>query len=170
MWRLLEDWNGLAADVRMRRLTKIGNAFDEAMLLAGHILRPRIPLPAPAKKNNRRTREPKGRLDIPAVLNGSPGAKLVHYHLFKNAGTSVDEMLRQNFGSQWIEREFEGPHNRPNTDAVAQFLNERPDIIALSSHTAPAIRSASTAPPPRCSPSSSAPGTATRDGRPSRVA
>src|SRR5205823_762956 len=43
MWRLLEDWNGLAADVRMRRLTEIGNAYDEAMLLAGHILRPRIP-------------------------------------------------------------------------------------------------------------------------------
>ena len=31
-----------------------------------------------------------------------------HYHLFKNAGTSVDEMLKASFGPAWVTREFQG--------------------------------------------------------------
>jgi len=37
------------------------------------------------------------------VINEAPGARsrrgvIIHYHLFKNAGTSVDAILRRNFG------------------------------------------------------------------------
>ncbi|WP_299323397.1 sulfotransferase family 2 domain-containing protein [Parasphingopyxis sp.] len=61
---------------------------------------------------------------------------LLHYHLFKNAGTSVDAMLKANFGEAWVEQEFETRGSESNCDAVRQFLVERPHIKALSSHTA----------------------------------
>jgi len=32
---------------------------------------------------------------------------LIHYHLFKNAGTSLDAVLKENFGDKWITREFD---------------------------------------------------------------
>ncbi len=62
---------------------------------------------------------------------------IVHYHLFKNAGTSVDDMLRQNFGRQWAEQEFPGSGaRRSNVAAVTDYLREHPALVALSSHTA----------------------------------
>lgn len=61
---------------------------------------------------------------------------IVHYHLFKNAGTSVDAMLRANFGDAWFEQEFEIANGTTNADRVAQFIIERPELRVLSSHTA----------------------------------
>ena len=61
---------------------------------------------------------------------------ILHYHLFKNAGTSVDAMLRRNFGKRWEEREF-GPRGRhSNVQDVSDYLETRPDLLAFSSHTA----------------------------------
>ena len=63
---------------------------------------------------------------------------ILHYHLFKNAGTSVDAMLKRNFGDRWDHAEF-GPPPRgrnSNVDDVAAHLAARPDLIAFSSHTA----------------------------------
>lgn len=135
LWNLLEAWNGLPADLRARRLTEISTSYDEAMLFAGPILRPRMP-PTAAKKVGTGTRDAKEQIPAPVILSKTPAAKIIHYHLFKNAGSSVDEMLKQNFGSRWIEQEFGGPHNRSNAAEVAEFLKGRPNIIALSSHTA----------------------------------
>lgn len=61
---------------------------------------------------------------------------ILHYHLFKNAGTSVDAMLAANFGDRWIEHEFEIVPRQSNSDAVRDFLIANPGIAALSSHTA----------------------------------
>ena len=61
---------------------------------------------------------------------------ILHYHLFKNAGTSVDAMLSANFGSRWTEREFAITPRATNAEAVRDFLIARPDLAALSSHTA----------------------------------
>jgi hypothetical protein len=64
-------------------------------------------------------------------------ALIIHYHLFKNAGTSTDEMLKQNFGIRWGQHEFAGAGaKRSNVDAVAKYLREHPQLDALSSHTA----------------------------------
>jgi hypothetical protein len=83
----------------------------------------------------------------PGAPNGSesPGPTLhasaaqrpviLHYHLFKNAGTSVDELLRQNFGSNWAAQEFGGTR-RDNAAAVADFIRNNPRLCAISSHTA----------------------------------
>lgn len=58
---------------------------------------------------------------------------ILHYHLFKNAGTSLDAILQRNFPGRWVTREFQGPHNR---DAVAGWIADNPDAVAFSSHTA----------------------------------
>jgi hypothetical protein len=60
-------------------------------------------------------------------------AVILHYHFFKNAGTSVDEILQQNFPGQWINAEFDGMDNR---DAVGQWIGAHPEAVAFSSHTA----------------------------------
>lgn len=65
-----------------------------------------------------------------------PRTVLLHYHLFKNAGTSLDQVLQRNFGSQWVTREFE--RRRPphlHRQDLIQWLKDQPKAIAFSSHT-----------------------------------
>ncbi len=64
---------------------------------------------------------------------------VVHYHLFKNAGTSVDAALRSSFGGAWAEKEFAPPDGggmRPNAEQIGAFIAENPNLSAISSHTA----------------------------------
>jgi Sulfotransferase family len=60
---------------------------------------------------------------------------IFHYHLFKNAGTSVDRILKRNFGEAWVTAEFDsaGP---TNTKAVEAWIAATPDAVAYSTHTA----------------------------------
>lgn len=59
---------------------------------------------------------------------------ILHYHLFKNAGTSVDRILQANFGNRWVTREF--PMNGGDNSAlVAEWIENTPGAIAFSSHT-----------------------------------
>lgn len=60
---------------------------------------------------------------------------ILHYHLFKNAGTSVDEMLKANFGERWVTREFPAGHAL-NQAQVMQWIRSEPAAVAFSSHTA----------------------------------
>ncbi len=59
---------------------------------------------------------------------------VVHYHIFKNAGTSVDAMLQKSFGEQWSP--FEGAHasDVQSSSAIGAFLRARPEIAAVSTH------------------------------------
>ncbi|MEM7491949.1 MAG: sulfotransferase family 2 domain-containing protein [Pseudomonadota bacterium] len=61
---------------------------------------------------------------------------IVHFHLFKNAGTSVDRILQNNFGEgEWAE--IEGPDNKKLDPApLVEFIRENPALKAVSSHTA----------------------------------
>lgn len=59
---------------------------------------------------------------------------ILHYHLFKNAGTSVDAILKRNFGTRWVTREFPVRGDN-NTALVEEWIRETPDAIAYSSHT-----------------------------------
>lgn len=61
---------------------------------------------------------------------------LVHYHIYKNAGTSVEKNLSESFGDRWAP--FEGPSEQSvlsNRDVVA-FAEANPRISAISSHKA----------------------------------
>lgn len=80
---------------------------------------------------------------IAALEGGSSSLRtvVVHYHLFKNAGTSVDEVLKRNFGVRFTIKEFSASGR--SSASIAEYLQRRPALLALSSHTAvlPAARS-----------------------------
>ncbi|MDF3415043.1 sulfotransferase family 2 domain-containing protein [Sulfitobacter sp. M57] len=59
---------------------------------------------------------------------------ILHNHLFKNAGTSVDHILRQNFPDRWVTREFPDPRPGHMPD-IAGWIRDNSDAIAFSSHT-----------------------------------
>ena len=59
---------------------------------------------------------------------------ILHYHMFKNAGTSVDRILMRNFPDRWVTAEF--PMNRGNnTQLVEDWIRCNPKAIAFSSHS-----------------------------------
>ena len=59
---------------------------------------------------------------------------ILHYHLFKNAGTSIDRILQTNFGDRWVTREFEG-RGPQNTASIVRWIKSEPEAVAFSSHT-----------------------------------
>jgi hypothetical protein len=61
---------------------------------------------------------------------------LVHYHLFKNAGTSVRSILHASFGSAWGSFEGSHAHDTQTVDDLRRFLRDAPHIVAVSTHLA----------------------------------
>ncbi len=59
---------------------------------------------------------------------------VLHYHLFKNGGTSIDSILRANFGEAWITKEFSTAGD-DNSKEVADWIQSEPYAVAFSSHT-----------------------------------
>jgi len=64
---------------------------------------------------------------------------LLHYHLFKNAGTSLDVVLKRNFGDAWITREFERRPRPEHRQELTQWILDNPQATAFSSHTMEAL-------------------------------
>lgn len=60
---------------------------------------------------------------------------IVHYHLFKNAGTSVDRLLKANFADRWCEYEGSGKAMLM-PDELGGYLADNPHLLAVSSHNA----------------------------------
>ena len=61
---------------------------------------------------------------------------LIHYHIFKNAGTSVDRLLSESFGERWYTIEGQAPQKIIKPKAIADFVRQNPKLVAVSSHTA----------------------------------
>ena len=59
---------------------------------------------------------------------------IVHYHIFKNAGSSVDRLLHLAFGDSWATLEGPTPTSLLCPDDLATFIKDRPEIVAVSSH------------------------------------
>lgn len=61
-------------------------------------------------------------------------AAIIHCHMFKNAGTSLDTMLRENFSESWCEKEFSG---RPiiRRQKITNWIDNHPNKSLFSSHT-----------------------------------
>lgn len=59
---------------------------------------------------------------------------VLHYHLFKNAGTSLDRILQQNFGERWLTAEFPA-NGGDNSALVSDWIRSTPEGAAYSSHT-----------------------------------
>jgi len=70
------------------------------------------------------------------MINGDAGRRsvLVHYHLFKNGGTSIEKLLRDAFGKQWTSWDKEEPGARICGADLEAWLVRNPRIRALSSH------------------------------------
>jgi hypothetical protein len=71
----------------------------------------------------------------PAPQKASVRHILLHYHLFKNAGTSVDAILQKSFGDTWAEQEFSSTSRAEQMAALSTTLLKDSRIAALSSHT-----------------------------------
>ena len=59
---------------------------------------------------------------------------LLHYHIYKNAGTTFERVLDENYGARHLT--FDGPFSFSliNQDQVAAVIDQHPSHIAFSSH------------------------------------
>jgi hypothetical protein len=73
----------------------------------------------------------------PEAAANEPGERIVvlHYHLFKNAGTSLDALFQEQFAERWVTREFVAQPGE-NRRAVQAWVEETPNAFCFSSHTA----------------------------------
>ena len=65
-------------------------------------------------------------------------AVILHYHLFKNAGTSLDAAFKDNFSEakgEWLTKEFSSQPMK-NREQLKQWIIENPQAKCFSSHTA----------------------------------
>jgi Sulfotransferase family len=61
---------------------------------------------------------------------------IIHYHIFKNAGSSIDRLLEQNFGPAWSTLEGSTPTSLLTVREVEDYLSIHPELQAVSSHLA----------------------------------
>jgi hypothetical protein len=126
-YALLRAWRAGPNERLGRQADRLRQSLADAQMLFGRVRRlpPLVTTPAIY------------RLSAPAVAaEQAQRAVVLHYHLFKNAGTSVDVVLEGNFGSEWREAEFDIDRTRPNVGEVEAWLAANPTVKALSSHTA----------------------------------
>lgn len=73
----------------------------------------------------------------PITNSGNSNRKIIfHYHLFKNAGTSLDESFRSTLdASQWATSEFDSDIEL-NRIGVKQWIESNTEVVCFSSHTA----------------------------------
>jgi len=59
---------------------------------------------------------------------------IIHRHIFKNAGTTFDYILQNNFGDAFCDHRDDLPMRRGGLDYLMGFLERNQNIRALSSH------------------------------------
>jgi hypothetical protein len=123
LFALLNDWEAREDQRRAAELKDLAADFEDQSLFAGNLTAVTLPeQPKPV---------------APAILSGAnaPRKLLIHYHLFKNAGTSVDAILNRNFGDRWINTEFPPRGQVDHQEAIRLFIHDNPRLAAISSHT-----------------------------------
>jgi hypothetical protein len=147
-YRLLQQWDSRARAERLGEIEQLVDSFDDAMLtsaafiwLPGKILAATAEDAADSSVSGAaeaQSQQPQNRAVAPSIVAvaAAPRVVIVHYHLFKNAGTSVDAILKRNFGERWAELEFDTPQHKANVGDLTRWLLDHPHIAALSSHTA----------------------------------
>ena len=61
---------------------------------------------------------------------------VIHYHIFKNAGSTIDYILQNSFGESWATFDGEFPTSKISPEQMADFIVRNPEIRAVSSHQA----------------------------------
>jgi len=59
---------------------------------------------------------------------------ILHYHIFKNAGTTIFWILQRNFGKHLAALEGDHFNGRLGNDVLLEFLRKHPKVQAVSSH------------------------------------
>jgi hypothetical protein len=59
---------------------------------------------------------------------------IIHRHIFKNAGTTFDSILKNNFGEAFCNHHDDVPMRQEGEKYLISYLNQHPEIKALSSH------------------------------------
>ena len=59
---------------------------------------------------------------------------LLHFHIFKNGGTTLDWILERNFGAQFAETHGPEATSTLFSEDIARIVQAAPDTIAFSSH------------------------------------
>jgi hypothetical protein len=119
-----ETWETTPIDRRPAQAREFRDAFADYSSFAGTVL----PVRLPAEQVERLPR-------VTPIRAGASRKLLLHYHLFKNAGTSVDEILRQNFRARWMNTEFTQKPAREHMHDITEVLRTHPSLYGLSSHT-----------------------------------
>ncbi|TNE67300.1 MAG: hypothetical protein EP335_01610 [Alphaproteobacteria bacterium] len=113
-------WPNLDAAARGRRARELMNSYRAGAWLYNDL----SDMPDPVKQ-----------FRVPlAVASGIERRPVIlHYHLFKNAGTSIDAQLKENFGQFWVSREFSGDGDC--SAEVRDWIVSEPKARAFSSHS-----------------------------------
>ena len=61
---------------------------------------------------------------------------LLHYHIFKNAGSSFEASLQQSFGDRFASFDSPSPRGFVSGDDLRGFVREHPEVCAIISHQA----------------------------------
>jgi hypothetical protein len=123
LYALLTEWEAHNSERREVELTDLAASFEDQSLFAGNLVAVTLP------------EQPKPPAPFVSAGAGDTRKLLIHYHLFKNAGTSVDAILRRNFGDRWINTEFPPRSQVDHQEAIRLFLRDNPHLAAMSSHT-----------------------------------
>jgi hypothetical protein len=59
---------------------------------------------------------------------------ILHYHLFKNAGSTIENLLDRNFGERLCRLDTADRDGRLSNDVLLSYLKDNPHIEAVSSH------------------------------------
>ncbi|HFD13191.1 MAG TPA: hypothetical protein ENJ32_12095 [Crenotrichaceae bacterium] len=71
------------------------------------------------------------------MVSTLPRKILLHAHIFKNAGTSVDNILRHNYQNQFIDHRDSDALAAGKQPFLEEFLRSHPHILAFASHHLP---------------------------------
>ncbi|MGD0047122.1 MAG: hypothetical protein ABSE42_08885 [Bryobacteraceae bacterium] len=59
---------------------------------------------------------------------------IVHYHIFKNGGSTIEHILEREFQGRFATVHGRGPDATLDTEHLVEFLGQHPGIAAVSSH------------------------------------
>lgn len=59
---------------------------------------------------------------------------ILHYHIFKNAGTTVESILKNNFRARFARFDSDDYNSTISNEALLEFLAVHPEVVAVTSH------------------------------------
>ena len=59
---------------------------------------------------------------------------VLHYHFFKNAGTTIESVLKQSFGGGLAHFDSDDPNGVISNPVLVRFLEQHSNVVAITSH------------------------------------